>query len=118
MTLEKRDITDSNLYNIKPMFDWVFVRLLKKSETAGGIIIPEMATDDIPRVLVLAVGTGGINDNGSIRPMRVKVDDVCIGIGVMVTILDNVHGFFRETQLLATIASKSDLDEFKVNKGE
>lgn len=60
--------------NIKPLFDYVLVRPLEKEETtASGIIIPDTAKEKPQIGEVMAVGPGGLNDQGKILPMMVKV---------------------------------------------
>jgi chaperonin GroES len=43
--------------------------------SAGGIVIPDSATEKPIRGEVLAVGKGKILDNGDVRPLDVKVGD-------------------------------------------
>lgn len=60
--------------NIKPLFDYVLVRPLEKEETtASGIIIPDTAKEKPQIGEVMAVGPGGLNEEGKILPMMVKV---------------------------------------------
>jgi chaperonin GroES len=43
--------------------------------SAGGIVIPDSATEKPIQGEVLAVGKGKILDNGDVRPLDVKVGD-------------------------------------------
>jgi chaperonin GroES len=43
--------------------------------SAGGIVIPDSATEKPIRGEVLAVGRGKLLDNGEVRPLDVKVGD-------------------------------------------
>ncbi|MEI6707070.1 MAG: co-chaperone GroES [Methylococcales bacterium] len=62
--------------NIRPLHDRVIVkRLEEETKTAGGIVLPGSAAEKPSQGIVLAVGTGKALDNGTIRPVDVKVGD-------------------------------------------
>jgi chaperonin GroES len=62
--------------NIRPLHDRVVVRRMEEERTsAGGIVIPDSATEKPIQGEVLAVGKGKILDNGEVRPLDVKVGD-------------------------------------------
>jgi len=62
--------------NIRPLHDRVVVKRMEEATTsAGGILIPDSATEKPSRGEVLAVGNGKINSNGDVRPLDVKVGD-------------------------------------------
>ena len=62
--------------NIRPLHDRVVVRRREEERTsAGGIVIPDSATEKPIQGAVIAVGTGKILDNGDIRGLDVKVGD-------------------------------------------
>ena len=62
--------------NIRPLHDRVVVRRLEEERTtAGGIVIPDSATEKPMRGEVVAVGNGAITSEGSVRPLEVKVGD-------------------------------------------
>jgi chaperonin GroES len=62
--------------NIRPLHDRVVVRRLESErKTASGIVIPDNATEKPDQGEVLAVGTGKLLENGSVRPMNVAVGD-------------------------------------------
>jgi chaperonin GroES len=62
--------------NIRPLHDRVVVRRLEEERTtAGGIVIPDTATEKPIQGEVLAVGNGKVLDNGESRPVDVKVGD-------------------------------------------
>jgi chaperonin GroES len=48
----------------------------EERKTAGGIVIPDSATEKPVRGKVIAVGNGKIMENGNIRPLEVKPGDV------------------------------------------
>ena len=61
---------------IRPLHDRVVVkRLEEEAKTAGGILLPDNATEKPSRGEVLAAGPGKVLDSGDIRPMGVKVGD-------------------------------------------
>lgn len=65
--------------NIRPLHDRVVVRRLEEERTtAGGIVIPDSATEKPMRGEVVAVGEGKILDNGDARALAVKVGDTIL----------------------------------------
>ncbi|NLR76160.1 MULTISPECIES: co-chaperone GroES [Leeia] len=64
---------------IRPLHDRVIVKRLEAEEkTASGIVLPGNAAEKPDMGLVEAVGAGKIQDNGSVRPMSLKVGDKVI----------------------------------------
>lgn len=62
--------------NIRPLHDRVIVRRMEEErKSAGGIVIPDSATEKPQSGEVVAVGRGKILDNGDVRAMDVKVGD-------------------------------------------
>ena len=61
---------------IRPLHDRVLVRRLEEeTKSPGGIVIPDSATEKPIKGEVLAVGNGKIMENGSVRPLDLKVGD-------------------------------------------
>jgi chaperonin GroES len=61
---------------IRPLHDRIVVRRMEEERTsAGGIVIPDSATEKPIQGEVLAVGNGKIMDNGDTRGLDVKVGD-------------------------------------------
>ncbi len=61
---------------IRPLHDRVIVRRMEEERTsAGGIVIPDSATEKPIQGEVLAVGNGKISESGDVRPLDVKVGD-------------------------------------------
>ena len=61
---------------IRPLHDRILVKRLEEERTsAGGIIIPDTATEKPIQGKVIAVGNGKILEDGSIRKLDVKVGD-------------------------------------------
>lgn len=64
---------------IRPLHDRVVVRRLEEErKTAGGIVIPDNATEKPMRGEVVAVGAGKLLDNGDARALAVKLGDVVL----------------------------------------
>ncbi|MGD9842598.1 MAG: co-chaperone GroES [Steroidobacteraceae bacterium] len=61
---------------IRPLHDRVIVkRLEEERKSAGGILIPDSATEKPIRGKVLAVGKGKILEDGKVHALDVKVGD-------------------------------------------
>ncbi len=61
---------------IRPLHDRVIVRRMEEeTTTAGGIVIPDSATEKPSEGEIVAAGTGKISDAGDVRPLDVKVGD-------------------------------------------
>ena len=61
---------------IRPLHDRVIVKRLEEERTsAGGIIIPDSATEKPIQGKIVAVGKGKILENGNVRPLDLKVGD-------------------------------------------
>lgn len=61
---------------IRPLHDRIIVkRIDPERTTASGIVIPDSAGEKPDQGEVLAVGKGKPLDNGSVRPLEVKVGD-------------------------------------------
>jgi len=59
---------------IQPLFDYVLVKPLEgEAMTASGIVLPDSAKEKPQMGEVMAVGPGGMNDEGKVIPMVVKV---------------------------------------------
>lgn len=65
--------------NIRPLHDRIIVRRDEEiKESAGGIIIPDVATDTPVQGEVLAVGNGKITETGELKDLTVAVGDKVI----------------------------------------
>jgi chaperonin GroES len=61
---------------VRPLHDRVIVRRKEEERTsAGGIVIPDSATEKPIRGEVTAVGNGKLLDSGEVRGLDVKVGD-------------------------------------------
>lgn len=65
--------------NIRPLHDRLVVqRIAEKTESAGGIIIPDAVAERPNRAKVIAVGKGKALDDGFYRAMSVEVGDTVL----------------------------------------
>jgi len=61
---------------IRPLHDRVVVKRMEEETTsAGGIVIPDSATEKPMRGEIISVGNGKIADSGDVRPLDVKAGD-------------------------------------------
>lgn len=59
--------------NIRPLGDKILVqRLEAETLSKGGILIPDNAKEKPTQAIVLAVGSGRLLDDGTVRPLDVK----------------------------------------------
>ncbi len=62
--------------NIRPLHDRVIVKRMEEERTsAGGIVIPDSATEKPVRGEILAVGNGKKLDDGTVLKMDVQIGD-------------------------------------------
>ena len=65
--------------NLRPLHDRVIVeRLEEEKKSAGGIIIPDSASEKPVRGKIVAVGPGKKDDNGKNISLDVKVGDIVL----------------------------------------
>lgn len=95
---------------IRPLQDRIIVKQLEEEEkTAGGIIIPDTAKEKPAQGKVIAVGKGKILEDGSVRPMDIKVGDRILFekfAGTTVKISGEEYMIMREDEVLAVIEEK------------
>ena len=61
---------------IRPLHDRIIVKRVEEERTsAGGIVLPDSATEKPSEGEVLAIGNGKLLDNGEVRAVDVKVGD-------------------------------------------
>ena len=64
---------------LRPLHDRVIVKRLEEERiSAGGIVIPDSATEKPTRGKVIAAGAGRILEDGKVRPMSVNEGDVVL----------------------------------------
>ena len=93
--------------NIRPLHDRVIVEREEEERTsAGGIVLPDSATEKPIRGKVIAVGKGKLTDSGDVRPLDVKVGDrVLFGkySGTEVKVEGNDLLVMREEDIVAIV---------------
>ncbi|MFP4283766.1 MAG: co-chaperone GroES [Opitutales bacterium] len=92
---------------IRPLGDRVLLqRIEAETTTSGGIIIPDSAKEKPQEAKVLALGTGGRNDDGQPVPFQVKEGDrVLISKygGTEIKLDDETYLLARESDLLGVL---------------
>ncbi|VAW52379.1 Heat shock protein 60 family co-chaperone GroES [hydrothermal vent metagenome] len=94
---------------IRPLHDRVVVKRMEEERTsAGGIVIPDSATEKPSEGKVMAVGKGKVNESGEVLAMDVKVGDkILFGTysGSAVKIEGEEFLIMREEDILGVIAA-------------
>ena len=92
---------------IRPLHDRILVkRIEEETTTKGGLIIPDTAKEKPQEGRVVAVGSGKLLEDGSVRPLDVKTGDkVLFGkyAGSEVKLDGDEHIIIREDDVLAII---------------
>jgi chaperonin GroES len=92
---------------IRPLHDRIIVKQLEEeTKTAGGIIIPDSAKEKPHQGKVMSVGKGKIMEDGSVRPLDVKVGDKVLFekfAGSTVKVGGDEYMIMREEEILAII---------------
>lgn len=92
---------------LRPLHDRLVVkRMEEERKSAGGIVIPDSATEKPSKGEVLAIGKGKVLDNGQVRALDVKVGDkVLFGkySGTEVKVDGNELVVMREEDVMAIL---------------
>ena len=95
--------------NIRPLHDRVVIKRVEEERmSAGGIVIPDSATEKPDRGEVIAAGNGKITDSGDVRAMDVKVGDVVLFgkyAGTTVKVNDDELLVMKEDDIIAVVES-------------
>ena len=93
--------------SIRPLHDRIIVKRLQELEkTAGGLYIPDTAKEKPVEAKVIAVGSGKILEDGTIRKPDVKAGDKVLFAkysGSEVKIDGEDHLILREDDILAIV---------------
>ena len=93
--------------NIRPLHDRVVIRRVEEeTKTAGGILLPGSAAEKPAQGEIIAVGNGQVTDNGTVRPLDVKVGDkVLFGTyaGTTVKVQGEELLIMKESDILAVL---------------
>jgi chaperonin GroES len=94
---------------LRPLHDRVIVKRMEEERmSAGGIVIPDSATEKPSRGEVIAAGNGKILEDGKVRSLDVKVGDkVLFGkySGTEVKMDGTDYLVMREEDIMAVIAA-------------
>jgi chaperonin GroES len=92
---------------IQPVGDRVLVKLLDQEEKSpGGIILPDTAKEKPQEGKVMAVGKGRLLEDGTVRPLELKVGDTVLFAkysGTEVTHGEKEFLILREDDILAVV---------------
>jgi chaperonin GroES len=92
---------------IRPLHDRVIIKRLEEERTSpGGIVIPDTAAEKPVQGKVIAVGKGKILEDGTVRPLDVKVGDkILFGkySGSEIKMNGEEHLIMREDDILGVI---------------
>jgi chaperonin GroES len=95
-------------FKFRPLHDRVVVKRIKAEEKSkGGIIIPDTAKEKPQEGEVVAVGPGGLDDNGKLITMDLKAGDrVLFGkwSGTEVTLEGDELLIMKESDIMGVIA--------------
>ena len=91
----------------KPLHDRVLVRRVESEEkTSGGLIIPDSAKEKPQEAKVVALGTGGTDDDGNKIKFDVKVGDLVLTNkygGTDVAVDDEEYKIVKSDDVLAVV---------------
>ena len=62
----------------QPLGDRVLVEPIDEDQTIGGIVIPDSAKEKPQQGKIIALGTGGTDDDGNAKEFTVKVGDTVL----------------------------------------
>lgn len=100
---------------IRPLYDRVLVRRVEaESTSAGGIVLPDSASEKPSQGEIVAVGSGLLLDNGEVRPLTVQVGDrVLFGqyAGSEVKLNGEELLIVKESELFGVIDDASDVEK-------
>ena len=94
--------------NIQPLVDRVLVEQKQEAEQIkGGIVIPDSAKEKPLEAVVVALGTGKLDDKGNKIPFDVKVGDIVLTSkygGTEVKYDDKEYKILSASDILAVIS--------------
>lgn len=95
---------------IQPLGDRVLLQYLdpKAEEVKGGIIIPDTAKEKPQQAKVVALGTGGRDDEGKLIPFSVKEGDIVLTSkygGTEIKLDDEAYIIVHENDILGVVNS-------------
>ena len=92
---------------LRPLGDRALLkRVADQDKTEGGIIIPDAAKEKAQTAVVVAVGQGRRETNGTISPLAVKTGDIVFVGKYSGTEAGKDHIIVREDEILGILESK------------
>ena len=92
---------------VRPLYDRILIKRVDEEEkTAGGLFIPDTAKEKPQQGLVVAVGTGKVQEDGSVRKLEIKAGDKILFSkysGNDIKIDGTEHLILREEDVLAVL---------------
>lgn len=95
---------------IQPLGDRILVKLMEEEEKSpGGIILPDTAKEKPQEGKVVAVGKGRLLEDGTVKPLEIKVGDTVLFAkysGTEVNHEEKEFTILREDDILAVLKDK------------
>jgi chaperonin GroES len=92
---------------VRPLYDRILVkRIDEETKTAGGLFIPDTAKEKPQQAVVVAVGSGKILEDGTLRKLELKSGDKILFAkysGNDIKIDGTEHLIMREDDVLAVL---------------
>jgi chaperonin GroES len=94
---------------VRPLYDRILIKRVDEEEkTAGGLYIPDTAKEKPMQGLVVAVGSGKVQEDGSVRKLEIKAGDKILfskysGNDIKIDSVE--HLILREEDVLAVLES-------------
>ena len=92
---------------VRPLYDRILIKRVEEEEkTAGGLFIPDTAKEKPQQGLVVAVGSGKVQEDGSVRKLEVKSGDKILFSkysGKEIKIDGTEHLILKEDDVLAVL---------------
>jgi chaperonin GroES len=92
---------------VRPLYDRILIKRVDEEEkTAGGLFIPDTAKEKPQQGVVVAVGAGKVQEDGSLRKLEVKAGDKILFSkysGNDIKIDGTEHLILREDDVLAVL---------------
>ena len=92
---------------LRPLQDRILItRVAEEEKTAGGLYIPDSAKEKPQQGLVVAVGSGKVQEDGTIRKLEVKAGDKILFSkysGNDIKIDGTEHLILKEDEVLAVL---------------
>jgi chaperonin GroES len=100
-------LKEEETMKVRPLYDRILIKRVDEEEkTAGGLFIPDTAKEKPQQGVVVAVGNGKLQDDGSLRKLEVKAGDKILFSkysGNDIKIDGTEHLILREDDILAVL---------------